>query len=175
MALNSVSSKIVDAVYARLSAPTGVNLGIATLSPLVGIQPFLVVDWSPTSNNFVFGQTDPALITKTGIFTYPFSCLYILDSAQTGIQKFTQFSGSIRCIYDVYLSWVSIKGQQNYEVYPNCLEAVVFDVINRVENQNWGKPLVYNGMIQCRRGPLQFSGSNFQQRVTFQMIFELHQ
>lgn len=177
MALNKVSSRIVDAVYARLSAPiSGVNAGIIIQAPTYGLPPDLLnVNWTPQSKNFAFGQVTSDIMEKTGIFTYPFCCLYILETAQTGEQRFNQFSGAIRCLFEVFLSWRSIKGMQNYEAYPNCVEDVVFDVINRKENQNWGSPLVYNGNIQCRRGPLEMAAENFRQRLTFHMLFGLHQ
>ena len=177
MALNQVSQQVLTAVYSRLSsATTGFNPGIATNASNYSLSPtFVQIDWSAQSSNFYFAQIDPELLEKSGILRYPFACMYIKESAQTGTQKFNQFSGAIRCILEVNLSWANIKGIQNTEAYPNCVEDVVFDVINRVENQNWGKPLVYNGGIQCKRGPLIYGAQNFRQVVGFSMLFELHQ
>lgn len=178
MALNTVSKRAIDGVSARLShAATGFNAGIVAQAPTYGITPtnFVQIDWTSQSHNFVFGQINPDLLEQTGIITYPFACMYILESAQTGMQKFSQFSGIVRCIFEVWLSWRQIKGLQDHEKYPNCVEDVTFDVINRKENQNWTNPLVYNGGIQCKRGPLTFAGENFRQRVGFSMLFEVHQ
>ncbi len=175
MALNKVSQRILDAVYSRLSATDGFNTSMVTQAAQYSLDSFIQIDWSTTSQNFMFGQMNPDLLEQTGIFKYPFSCLYIMESAQTGEEKFNQFSGNIRCIFEVYLSWRQIKGIQNFEKYPNCVEDVVFHVINRVENQNWGKPLVYNGGIQCKRGPLAFAGDNFRQRIGFSMMFQVHE
>lgn len=176
MSLFKVSQAVVTAVYNRLSDPvTGFNPGIAANVSNYGLPVFLTIDWSPTSKNFMFAQIDPALMDETGIIAYPFACIYTKESAHTGEQRFTQFSGIIRCIFEVHMSWIPIKGLQNHEAYPNCVEDVVYDVINRLENQNWGKPLVYNGGIQCKRGPLLFGAGNFKQAIGFSMLFGLHQ
>jgi hypothetical protein len=175
--LNTVSQKILDAVYGRLSsATTGFNVGFAAQSALYGIpSDFIVIDWTTSSQNFYFDQIDSDLLEETGIIKYPFTCLYILDSAFTGSQKFVQFSGVVRCIFDVNLSWIGVKGIQGREAYSNCIEDVVIDVINRVENQNWPSPLVYNGGIQCKRGPTTFGAGNFKKKLGFAMLFEIHE
>jgi hypothetical protein len=166
----------LNAVYARLSASgSGFNDGVVANAPNYGLPvDFISVDWTTSSLNFMKAQIDPQLLEKSGTFKYPFSCLYVLESNFTGEQKFNQWSGSVICVFDVYLSWVPIKGLQNHEAYSLCVEDVVTDVINRKENQNWS-PVVYNGMIKCRRGPLDFGGENFKQRVAFAMTFGLHQ
>jgi hypothetical protein len=123
----------------------------------------------------MFGQIDPLLVEKSGIMTYPFCCLYVRESANTNIQKFNQFSGQVRCVFDVYLSWIPIKGLQNFDAYPNCVEDVVFDVINRELNQDWAMPVVYNGMAQARRGPVIYGAQNWKQQIGFSFVFEVHQ
>jgi hypothetical protein len=174
---NQVSAQILAAVYARLSDPTtGFNAGMTAQLPLYGFTDnFAVIDWSEGSSGFCFDQIDPADLDKSGLATYPFVCLYILDSLQAGLQKFAQFSGPIRCVLDITLSWNSMNGVYNRESYSCCVEDVVFDIINRVSNQNWGEPLVYNGVIQCRRAPTVFGANNWRKRLTFSMTFEIHQ
>ncbi len=61
------------------------------------------------------------------------------------------------------------------EVYVNCVESTVISIANEVQNQNWGKPMVYNGGIQCRRGPLTFDGQNWRQKVGFAFLLEIHE
>ena len=174
--LGKVSQQVLDAVYSRLSASNGYNAGVATQAPLYGLAASSIqLDFSPSSQSFYFDQIDSEMLEKSGTIKYPFACLYILDSMQTNEQKFTQFSGAIRCILDVNISWVPVRGTQNREIYSSCIEDVVIDVINRVENQDWGKPLVYNGQIQCRRGPTIFGAQNYKKRITFVMAFGLHQ
>lgn len=174
--LDKVSQRVLDAVYTRLSAANGYNAGIAAQAPFYGINASTMqLDFSAASQNFYFDQIDSESLEKSGTIKYPFACLYILESAQTNEQKFAQFSGAIRCVFEVNISWVPIRGTQNREVYSNCIEDVVIDVINRVDNQNWGKPLVYNGQIQCKRGPTVYGAQNFRKKVGFSMIFGLHQ
>jgi len=174
--LAKVSQQVLDAVYARLSAANGYNAGLLTQAPLYGLQASLMsLDFSSSSQNFYFDQIDSEMLEKSGTIKYPFASLYILDSIQTNDQKFVQFSGAIRCVLDVNLSWVPVRGTQNREIYSSCVEDVVVDVINRVDNQNWGKPLVYNGQIQCRRGPTVFGAQNYKKRISFIMLFQLHQ
>lgn len=175
MPLYNISQIVLSAVYNRLSnSTTGFNPGIVTNAANYGIPPFIQVDWSPNSQNFLFGQVDPALLDETGILSYPFTCLYIKESAQTGEQRFSQFSGLVRCIFEVHLSFIPIRGQQNFESYCNCVEDVVIDVINRIPNQNWGKPLVYNGSIQAKRSQLSFGAQNWKQIIGFSMLFNVH-
>ncbi len=176
MSLNKVSQRVLDAVYARLSSATdGFNARLAINAPAYNLPIFFQIEWTGTSQNFFFAQINPDMLEQTGIFKYPMACMYIQESGQTGDERFHQFSGVVRCIFEVYLSWKNIRGKQNHEAYANCVEDVVYDVIQRVENQNWAMPLVYNGMIQCRRGPLQFAAENFRQRVGFSMVFQIHQ
>jgi hypothetical protein len=174
VSLYAVSQQVLTAVYNRLSDPvTGFNPGVVTNAPNYGITNPLQVDWSPSSMNFTFGQIDPSLVDDTGILTYPFVTLYTKESAQDGNQRFTQFSGIIRAIFECNLSFIPIKGQQNFEAYGNMLEDVVIDVINRTANQNWGKPITYNGQIQCKRGPVLYGAENFKQQVGFSMLFRV--
>ena len=171
-----VSQRILDAVFARLSAADGYNAGIAVQAPIYGLAAAtMTLDFTAASQNFYFDQIDSEMLEQSGTIRYPFACLYILESAQTNEQKFTQFSGSVRCILEVNLSWTPVRGTQNREIYSNCIEDVVVDVINRLSNQNWGKPLVYNGQIQCKRGPTVFGAQNYRKKIGFSMIFGLHQ
>jgi hypothetical protein len=177
MAVDQISQRALTAVFARLSTTSnGYNAGIAAQAPLYGLTASTMqLDFSPTSQNFYFDQIEAEDMEKTGTITYPFACLYVRDSVQTNEQKFTKFSGAVRCLLDVNLSWVAVRGTQNREAYSNCVEDVVIDVINRLDNQNWGKPLVYNGNIQCFRGRTVFGARNFVKKISFAMIFGVHQ
>ena len=175
--LARVSQQVVDAVYSRLSSVTnGYNVGIATQAATYGLPASsMQLNFAAGSQNFYFDNVDTESLEKSGIVAYPCACLYVLDSVQTNDQKFAQFSGAIRCVFEVNLSWTSIKGMQGRESYSSCVEDVVFDVINRLDNQNWGKPLVYNGQIQCRRGPSVFGAQNWKKKLTFVVLFQVHQ
>jgi hypothetical protein len=175
--LNKVSQQVITAVLARIADPTtGFNPGIATNAAIYGLNTcFISINWSNTSINFYQAQIDPELLEKSGLLKYPFACLYTKESGVTNDQKFTQFSGLVRVVLEFHMSWTQIKGLQNHEAYGNCVEDVVFDVINRVENQNWGKPLTYNGQIQCKRGPLIYGAQNFKQVIGFSMMFQVDQ
>ena len=176
MSLNKVSQSVLSAISSVLGDQTaGFNPGIVANAPNYQLPTFVQLDFSSTSKNFLLSQVDPALIDETGILTYPFACLYIKESAQTNTQKFNQFSGQIRAILEVNLSWTNIKGLQNTEAYCNCVEDVVIDVMNRTTNQNWPFPVVYNGMIQTKRGSVLWGSQNFKQSIGFSMIFEVHQ
>ena len=174
--LEKVSQRVLDAVYARLSAANGYNAGIAMQASTYGLPAAsMQLDFTANSQDFYFDQIDSELLEKSGTIKYPFACLYIDESVHTGDQKFAQFSGAIRCIFEINVSWVPIKGTQGREAYSNCIEDVVFDVINRLDNQNWGKPLVYNGGIRCKRGPTTFGAKNYKKKLIFSMTFGLHQ
>ena len=177
MPVNTTSQRILTAVYTRLSASVGgLNANFAAKAATYGIPAtYLLIDWTATSQNFFYAQADGDLLDATNAVKYPLCCLYILESAPTNEQKFTQFSGLISCIFDVWLSWKSMRVLQVQEAYAGCVEDSVFDAINRLDAQNWGKPLVYNGQISCRRGPLRMAGENLRQQVGFRMLFGLHE
>jgi len=42
-------------------------------------------------------------------------------------------------VFEVNLSWVPIRGTQSREVYSSCVEDVVIDVFNRVEESELGQ------------------------------------
>ena len=174
--LNKVSQQVLTAVLSRLADQiSGFNSGMSTNAGIYGIDTsYISIDWSSSSTNFYIAQVDPDLLEKTGLVKYPFACMYIKESGSTGDQKFTQFSGLVRCVLEFHMSWKQIKGLQNHEVYANCVEDVVYDVVNRVENQDWS-PLTYNGQIQCKRGPLVYGAENFKQVVGFSMMFQVNQ
>lgn len=134
---------------------------------------FAQFNYAASSTNFVLGQINPDMLEQTGIFKYPFSCLYVLESGEDQHQKFNTFSGVVRVIYDVYLSWGSIKGIFDFEKYCNCVESVVVNIANGLDNQDWHKPVTYNGNIMCRRGPLTFAGENWRQKIGFSLMFRV--
>jgi hypothetical protein len=178
VAVTDISDKVLDAALARLAhATTGLNATWAAYAPTKGIPASLInFDFTIDSQSFFLAQLDPDLLEQTGIIKYPCAYMYIPQSAHAGLQKFNKFSGAVQLVLELYLSWKDIKGNKlHFARYSNAVEAVVIDIFNRVENQDWGKPLVYNGMIKCRRGPLKFAGENWRQLVGFSLEFELHE
>lgn len=178
MAVTDVSQKVLDAAFSRISnVTTGLNPTWAAYAPTKGLSATLInFDYTINSQNFFFAQLSPDLFEQTGILKYPCACMFILQSAQTGTQKFNKFSGAVQLVLELYLSWGDIKGNKiNFETHGNAVEAVLIDVFNRVENQDWGKPLVYNGGIRCKRGPLMFAGENWRQRIGCSLEFEVHE
>lgn len=167
-----VSDLPLAAVFNRISdAVTGFNPLFQQQAPLYSVSPtFCQFDFTTASFNFCFGQVDPDQIEVTGDIKYPFACMYVLDSANTNEIKFTTFSGPVRVILDIYLSWGQIRGLPNFEKYVNCVESVVVSIANGLANQDWQKPLTYNGGVQCRRGPLMFAGENWRQKVGFSFL-----
>ena len=175
MSLNQVSQAVQAAVLSRISDPVyGINPGIAVNCSNYSLPNFLTIDFSQSSVNFSQAQIEPDLLEVSGMVKFPFTCLYTLESAETNTQKFNQFSGVVRSILEINLSWAGIRGMPNFEQYCNCLEDVVLDVYNRTTNQNWPNPLVYNGQIQCKRGAVSYGGDNWRQKVGFSAIFEVH-
>lgn len=177
MALNQVSNQVLQAVLGVLSNSTGINAGLATNWRSYGLPGSVPqIQWTGSQPlNFCIGQIDDETMDQSGIITYPFFCLYVLESQNTNDEKFHQFSGPIRCVFEATFSWVPMKGLLNFDAYGNCFEDVFLDVINRVQNQGWGKPLVYNGQVHCRRGPVRFGGQNWRQKIAFSLIFGLNQ
>jgi hypothetical protein len=180
------SQLILDQVYARLSAdPGGFNDSIAAACAAYGLPtnpPFAVMNWSAASPNFYFSDISTEELEKSGTITYPFMKLWIAESAQTGDQKFCQFSGLVECRLEVAFSFIPIRGTQNTEAYSNAVEDVLISLINGptnvatgAQNQNWGTPVTYNGGLRIRRGQTQFGAGNYSKKMTAVMIFGLNQ
>lgn len=176
MSVTQITKAVRDAIYSRLSNPVnGFNPLISTKCSQYGISPYSI-DFSTMSKNFFFGQIDAEALEQSGIFSYPFISVYGLEAiCQEGdAQKFSKFSGQVRVLMDVWLSWKSMRGLQDYEVHGDAVEEVVIDVMNRENNQNFLKPLVYNGNVAVRRYPLRLAGENWRQRINFSFIFGVH-
>ncbi len=171
-----VSDVVLDSVFSTLSnQSTGFNPLFRQQAPVYGIAPdYAQFNFTDTSKNFVRGQVDPDQFEVTGEVGYPFGCLYILESANTNLTKFSTFSGMVRVIFDVYLSWGPIRGIPNFEKYCNCVESVVISSMNTWARQSsFMRPLAYNGSVQCRRGPATFAAENWRQKLGFSFLIEV--
>jgi hypothetical protein len=177
VSLNLVGEPILNALQNILANPsTGFNAGIVTCAGNLGLPTFIQLNWNlANSNNFYRAQVDPALADASGSIQYPFACLYIRQTNNENLTKFSQWAGKIQAIFEVTMSWTGIRGFPNPEAYMNCLEAVVLDVVNRVENQNWPNPITYNGSVLAKRGPLIYGAKNWRQTIGFSFVFEINQ
>jgi hypothetical protein len=173
--ITKFSQTAVDAVYARIiDANDGFNATMAAAAPLYDLEPFMTLKLTTGAQNFFMAYIDPDQLEESTPFTYPMSCLYSLESNQIGTQKFTKHSAQVKVVWDIHISWRSDKLNINFESYANCVESIIGDVINRKENQNWPFPLVYNGGLHIRKGPVKFAGQNTRQQVGAAMLFEYH-
>lgn len=171
-----VSDVALDSVFSTISdLTTGFNPLFRQQAAVYGIPPtYAQFDFTDTSKNFVRGQVDPDQYETSGEIGYPFGCLYVLESVNSNLTKFSTFSGMIRIIFDVYLSWGQIRGIPNFEKYCNCVESAVVSAMNTWTRQaSFTRPLSYNGSVQCRRGPAIFAGSNWRQKLGFSFVFQI--
>lgn len=168
LAINALLSKISDPVI-------GLNPLWLQQAPAYGIDPTLLnLDFtSNPSKNFCVGQVDPDQFEKTGNISYPFACLYVLESVNQNLTKFNVFSGPVRAVLEVTLSWRKMSGILNFEAYSLCLESCVVSLVNSWTNQSWGQGLTYNGTVQCKRAPCVFAGENWRQKVGFSFMFQV--
>lgn len=173
--LYDVSGVVTSEVLTRLSdVASGFNATVALAAAAKGLQPFISIDFSDTSANFFQGDIDPELYEKSGDLKYPAMSLYTVSSRFTGGQKFNQWSGDVVVGIDVFLSWRNIKGRVPFDRYCDCVENAMFDVVNRVENQDWAYPVVYNGQIACDRAKTVFGAGNFRKDMRFGLAFQVH-
>ena len=171
-----ISDVALNSVFSTLSDPAaGFNPLFIQQATAYGVPPtYAQFDFTDASKNFIIGQVDPDQYETTGEIGYPFGCLYVLESANTNLTKFSTFSGMVRVILDVYLSWGPIRGIPNFEKYCNCVESAVISAMNLWERQaSFIKPLSYNGVVQCRRGPAVFGGENWRQKLGFSFMIEV--
>jgi hypothetical protein len=175
MPLDDITGEVLAQCFAKVSDPVkGFNPLYAAevvAAPLL-VKP-IVIDFSDPSNNFIFGQIgDADKLEQSGFIKYPLMNMYALESANGNLEKFNRFAGQIRVAMEF---WVSFPGQRqafNYEIPLNKIEAVMYHIFNRQDDQAWTNNVVYNGQMSARRSPLVFAGENWRQRIGFSLIFQ---
>lgn len=170
-----ISGEVRAQCFNRLaSSTTGFNPLYAaqvTLNPSQ-LKP-VVIDFTSPSNNFLFGQIgDADRLEQTGFLKYPFVNMYTLESGNGNLEKFNSFAGQIRVGIEFWLSFPQQRQLFDFEAIPDAVEAVMYYIFNRQDDQDWTNNVVYNGQMSSRRSPLVFAGENWRQRVGFSLIFQ---
>lgn len=175
MAIVDFSNEVLNQCFARLSDPVkGFNPLYASLlsSYTPELKP-IVLDFTGPSVNFAFMQLEDAdMLEQSGFVKYPFVNMYTLESANRNLEKFNKFAGQVRVGIEFWLSFPKQRQTFNYEAMPGCVEAVMYHIYNRQDDQGWQNNVVYNGNMSCRKAPLRFAGENWRQRLGFSLIFE---
>lgn len=172
--MTQIGRKVREAVIVRLSDTTrGFNAAYNSIAASYNIPP-INLNYTSLSQDFYIGQVNADDLEKSGIFKYPLMALYVVDATNQNFQKFAKFSGNIRVNVDFWQSWGSLRGLHDFEIYGDVFEQAFIDVLNRENNQNFGAPLVYNGDVVIKRGPVALGGQNWRQRITATSLFQVH-
>lgn len=161
-----------DAIRAIMAdATTGFNATLASIAVSYGIAPF-VIDWVPPSRSLFQGFlfADQVLIAE--LIDFPACVLYTSASANQNFEKFRRFSGLITAHLDFYIDQGSGIEVSQTEDVPDAIEDVLIQIFNS-PTVNLPSGIAWNGGIQSQRGPIRLVGDGYQQRIPFNLTFEV--
>lgn len=161
-------------VRAVLAQPvTGFNARFAGVALDYGLQPF-TIDWSPSSKQVWDAPLDPEDLDATSPARYPLVMLYAVASANRNLRKFSLFSGQVEVALDWHISWKRGNAPRDAELVADAIEDTVYQVVNDADFQAVAAaPLIWNGDISLRRGPLLMGGEHWLRTLAFRLTFEV--
>jgi hypothetical protein len=163
-----------EAVRAVLAEPvTGFNARFAGVALDYGLQPFSV-DWSSASKQVWEAPLDPEDLDATSPARYPLVMLYCVASENRNSRKFATFSGTVEVAVDLHLSWKGGNAPRDADLLADAIEDAVYQIVNEADFQAVaGAPLLWNGDISLRRGPLLMGGEHWLRTLAFRLTFEV--
>lgn len=165
--------RIRDAAVGALSdVVTGFNARLAALATDYGITPF-VIDFGPTSRNFLQSYLSPDQVDFSNVATYPAMVVYTASSENTNIEKFRLFSGQVELYIDVYLRYRQSLESRDTESIADAVEDALTQILND-PLMPWPATVAYNGGFRSPREPLALLGDGYEQRIPVQLLFEVN-
>lgn len=156
--------QVRDVVHAQLSDVTrGFNVQLGVTAAAAGVQPF-EIDFSDTSRNFFEANINPEDIEGSTPFKYPLASLYIPGEGNTLDQAFITYSGVVRVVFTVYLSFNVSGIPRNVEKTTNAVSAAIvrtFCDSSAAASANFTGPVTYNRKIQIARSRLIMGAENW--------------
>lgn len=169
-----ISKYVRDAVKAQLSDPqAGLNYRLSALAGGYGMDAAYEIDWSGTSQNFIFGRVAPEQFEETSAFSYPLLTIDTVRTQDTRRIKFATFAGPVVATIDVHHSWIEESVLADFASMVDLTEDAVISCMNDQSGQNWPGNLLWNGSIATQRGPIKMGGMGWLQSVQFVCNFEL--
>ena len=176
--MSQISRAVRLAVKTQLQGTTinnnGINDRLVALATAYGITAY-AIDWSTTSQNFIFGQIDPVQFEESSPFTYPLLTIDCLRSQNTNRIKLGlgHFSGMVTASIDVHHSWYDNAVLADFSSDVDATEDAVISCLNDPTYQTWPGNMLWTGNVALARGPIRMGGYNWLQSIRFTCTFEL--
>lgn len=157
-----IGSAVTAKVAQRLTAATGVNTNLASLSQGLQMPP------APLSADQIrSGNTAADLGERSNTVRYPTANIYCEKIVNSLVEKFRTFSGQIQMAVELRYSQDRLDGIQDaLELYADAVMQVL-----DTNRGDWADGMYYTGGYQVAFGPVKHGGRNFIQvaKITFEI------
>jgi hypothetical protein len=157
-----LGSTATSTIIGMITGPTGMNANLGSLSP-----PESEIA-SPINIGQIYSQNVAAdLAESSTTIKYPSVYVYCEKIANTMVEKFRTFSGTMHMAIEVRHSQDRLDGIQNaLELYVDSATQML-----DTERGDWGNGLFYSGGYSVSLGAVKHGGRNFLQsgKITFQI------
>lgn len=155
-----LGSAATAAVIRRITAPSGMNSGLAALTAADSLLA------KPIESGHVLSQNVAAdLAEKSSPLKYPSVNVYCEKISNDLTEKFRSFSGKVQMAVEVRHSQDRLDGiQDGLELYVDSITQVL-----DAERGDWGNGMFYTGGYEVTLGAVKHGGKNFIQtaKITF--------
>jgi len=170
MSLVDVDNAVMGGIYDHLSDPvSGFNPRLQSLSdilgPINGFVPF-TIDFTQTSNNFMFGDLPANLIESSTYFQPPLITIDTLTMEHTNLVTSATFAGVVTAVVQVILTWPAAIVIPDFARASSLVTSAVVDTLNDPENQQWPSGVIWSGHVILQKSPILAAGSNWRRAVT---------
>ena len=158
--MGTLGTMATAAVVERLTAPSGMNSGLAALT-----APDSLLVQPVAASNVLTQNAAPDLAEKSRPLTYPSINVYYEKLSNDLTEKFRSFSGTVQAAIEVRHSQDRLDGLQNaLELYVDSITQVL-----NAQRGDWGNGLFFTGQYQVALGAAKQGGKNFIQvaKITF--------
>ena len=167
-----LSKRVRDTARAILADPAlGFNKTYAALQSSYG-APSIAFDFTSASANFAQSHATSQMADLSSNYGYPLMLMYASDSDNTRDIKYAVFSGQVILVIDIYISWELENISFDMESWGDAIEDTMYSVFNGMLGTNsfTQAGVIYNGELSLNRQPLQFSGENWTQLLSFRLM-----
>jgi hypothetical protein len=160
--MNTLGTLASTTVVGMITGPSGMNANLASLSTPDNLLA------QPIDTAQIYQQNVAVeLAERSKIIKYPSLYVYCEKYANTLIEKFRSFSGSVQMAVEVRHSQDRLDGLQDaLELYVDSVTQVL-----DAERGDWGTGLYYAGGYDVSLGAVKHGGKNFVQtaKISFQI------
>ena len=160
MMTGKLGSAVTAAVVQMITAPSGMNSGLAALT-----APDSLLAQPVAANNILAQNVAADLAEKSLPLQYPSVNIYCDKISNDLTEKFRSFSGTVQMAVEVRHSQDRLDGLQNaLEVYVDSVTQVL-----DAQRGDWGNGMFFTGEYDVTLGAVKHGGKNFLQtaKVTF--------